>query len=285
MNISRASLAFIACWTALLTGCGASDTEETGGDDTVVPVHRTGGSGNQEPPSGSNGILPSCFWAHGSQHALRTLGNAALDQGGGSLSSISLSLVPAGCRHVIAGAVECALPPGESLTDPETDDHYEGWWGLAPSWQSGALDTDGRRNVTACMIQRLNASGTPVPILLEGPNSAIVHDADYDSLYSIEESTAFGDLFSSTVPLFTGLPAFNTFICWEDLLPQSCGLLGLPLLEERICDDLILCGVTAIGPCSLSCAQNGSYWKCKPGLLSPYWTQTIRVKLATETCN
>ena len=52
--------------------------------------------------------------------------------------------------------------------------------------------------------------------------------------------------------------------------------LGLPLLEQRICDDVPLCGLLTLGPCNLSCAQNGPYWKCKPTPLSPYWTQTVR---------
>jgi hypothetical protein len=81
------------------------------------------------------------------------------------------------------------------------------------------------------------------------------------------------------------LPAFNVYVCWESLLPQSCGLLGLPLLfEKRICDDTPLCGLVTVGPCALSCVQNGPYWSCKPDLLAPAWTQTVRVKLETESC-
>ena len=130
------------------------------------------------------------------------------------------------------------------------------------------------------MVQRLNLSGTSVPILLEGPNPAIAANPLYAAQSPIDESTAFGNLFSSTTPLLGLLPAFNAYVCWEGLLPQSCGPLGLPLLfEKRICDDAPLCGVIPIGPCALSCVPNGPYWKCRPGLLSPLWTQTVRVKL------
>ncbi|HEX8701977.1 MAG TPA: hypothetical protein VF815_24320, partial [Myxococcaceae bacterium] len=36
--------------------------------------------------------------------------------------------------------------------------------------------------------------------------------------------------------------------------------------------------------CALSCLQNGPYWACKPDLLAPEWTETVRVKLETDTC-
>jgi hypothetical protein len=82
------------------------------------------------------------------------------------------------------------------------------------------------------------------------------------------------------------LPAFNAYVCWEGLLPQTCGgQMGLPLLfEKRICDGLPLCGLTVIGPCNASCVENGPYWACKPHLFSSPWTQTVRVKLETDTC-
>jgi hypothetical protein len=138
--------------------------------------------------------------------------------------------------------------------------------------------------VTGCLVERLNASGTSVPILLEGPNPAIAQDPELEAVYSIPESTAFGDLFSSTNPLSGLVPAFSAYVCWEDMLPQSRGTLGLPLLEQRICDDAPLCGLVTLGPCSLVCTDNGPYRACSPSLLSPAWTQTVRVRLQTLTC-
>lgn len=253
--------------------------------DTLPTTVNQAIENERPPPNGANGTSPSCFWAHGSQQALRTLGGAALDQGGGLLTSIPLSQVSLDCREVLRSAVECALTPAQSVSDPVTGETYTGWWGLAPSWLDNVLNTDGRRYVTACMVQRLNFSGTTVPILLEGSHSAIAQNPTYGPQYPIAESTVFGDLFSSTNPLTGLLPAFNVFVCWENLLPQACGSLGLPLLfERRICDDLPLCGLLTVGPCSLSCVQNGPYWSCRPGLLSPLWTQTVRVKLETATC-
>ncbi|MFE8603000.1 hypothetical protein [Archangium violaceum] len=239
---------------------------------------------DRDPPKGLNGTSPACFWAHGTQQALRNLGGAALAQGAGFLPDIPLSQVSGSCRHVLRSAVECALTRDQSVIDPVTGELYTGWWGLAPSWSNNVLNTEGRRYVTACMVQRLNYYGTSVPILLEGPASSIARNASFDADYSIKESTVFGDLFSSTTPLLGILPAFNVFVCWESLLPQSCSLLGLPLFEARLCDNLPLCGIVPLGPCALSCVQNGPYWKCRPNLFSAPWPETVRVKLETDIC-
>lgn len=278
----RCAFLVVAIWT-LLTGCGAWGPEAEKGPAHAAERQQLGGT--RPPPNGANGTRPSCFWAHGAQQALRTLGGAALDQGRGLLASIPLSQVPLDCREVIRSAVECALTPAQAVSDPVTGERYTGWWGLAPAWLDASLQAEGRRYVTACMLQRLNQAGLSVPILLEGPHPAIARDELYGPQYPIEESTAFGDLFSSTVPLLGLLPAFNAYVCWEDLLPQACGSLDLPLLfEKRICDDAPLCGLTTLGPCHLACARNGPYWQCKPALLSPGWTETVRVKLETATC-
>src|SRR5262245_27001627 len=120
MNASCTFFGLVALWAAFLTACEAGSSGETVDDEELgVPFEpQSGGAPGQDPPSGMNGLLPSCFWAHGSQQALRTLGGAALDQGGGAISSIPLNQVSLGCRHVIAAAVECALSQGQSLTDP-----------------------------------------------------------------------------------------------------------------------------------------------------------------------
>jgi hypothetical protein len=274
---------FLASIWAVLTGCGTWEADLEQSSPQVMLEQAI--NDERPPPNGANGTRPSCFWAPGSQQALRTLGAAALDQGGGFLESIPFSQVSLDCREVLRSAVECALTPAQSVSDPVTGELYTGWWGLAPSWRDEALDVDGRRYVTGCMVQRLNYSGTSVPILLEGSHPAISEHLTYGPQYPIAESTVFGDLFSSTNPLSGLLPAFNAYVCWESLLPQSCGLLGLPLLfENRICDDAPLCGLMTIGPCALSCVQNGPYWSCRPNLLAPEWTQTVRVKLETATC-
>ena len=282
MRTLRTTLLFFSWLTAVLTGCGGTEAFDQGASlDSMEQAVR---GETRPPPNGKNGTSPACFWAHGTQQALRTMGAAALDQGGGALSSFPLSQVSASCRDVLRSAIECALTREQSVSDPVTGESYTGWWGLAPSWLGGALNTSGRRYVTGCMVQRLNHYGTSVPILLEGAHPAIARNATFSPDYPIEESTAFGDLFSSTTPLLSGLPAFNLFVCWESLLPQSCGPLGLPLLGKRVCDDSPLCGLMPVGPCALSCVASDGYWKCRPNLLSAPWPETVRVKLESSTC-
>jgi len=285
MQPTRIRFLLVAC--VAVTTLAACGTEELGLDPDASPKAQEQARLYEErpPPNGMNGTSPSCFWAHGSQRALRGLGAAALDQGGGVLPSIPLNQVSSDCRQVLRSAIECSLTQDQSVTDPVTGEVYSGWWGLAPGWLGSALDMDGRRYVTACMVQRLNFYGTHVPILMEGPHPALAQSASFAPEYPMAESTVYGDLFSSTTPLGTLLPAFNVFACWENALPQSCGLLGLPLLfEKRICDDAPLCGLITLGPCALTCAPNDPYWKCKPGLLSPWWTQTVRVRLEQASC-
>jgi hypothetical protein len=279
----RTCLLFLPFIVAGLTGCGGS-AEGLEQAPLLATVEQAALSRDRPPPNGLNGTSPSCFWAHGTQQALRTLGRAALDQGGGVLPDIPLSQVSESCRHVLRSALECALTPEQSLRDPVTGELYTGWWGLAPSWSSHGLETEGRRYVTACMVQRLNFYGASVPILLQGRPAALAQSVNYSQEYPLVESTVFGDLFSSTTPLLGVLPAFNVHVCSESVLPQSCGPLGLPLLEKRICDDVPLCGLMTLGPCALSCTEEDGYWKCRPNLLAPSWRETVRVRLETTSC-
>jgi len=282
MMILRMRCLFLVFSVSVLAACGSGEADFEQGSSLATVEQKF--LDDRPPPNGANGTSPSCFWAVGSQKALRMMGGTALNQGAGFLANIPLTQVPEDCREVLRSAVECALTPDQSVTDPVTGELYQGWWGLAPSWREEGLGFEGRRYVTGCMVQRLNHYGTSVPILLEGPHSAIAQHATFGPQYPIEESTVFGDLFSSTTPLTGLLPAFNVFVCWESLLPQSCGPLGLPLLSQRICDDSPLCGVVPVGPCALACQQNGPYWACKPNLLAPAWPETVRVKLETASC-
>ena len=275
----RAALLFIPFLVAGLVGCGMSG-EDLEQNPSLATARQAAMDRERPPPNGLNGTSPACFWAAGTQQALRDLGGAALDQGAGYLTGIPLSQVSQSCREVLRSAIECALTPDQSVRDPVTDEVYSGWWGLSPSWLGGVLEPTGRRYVTGCMVQRLNAYSVHVPILLEGPHPAIARNATYSPMYPIEESTAFGDLFSSTNPLLGLQPAFNLYVCWESVLPQSSGLLGLPLLfEKRVCDDAPLCGVLPLGPCALSCVASGPYWQCQPGVFEPSWPETVRVRL------
>ena len=89
--------------------CGLRDREDPVEEGGAPATLTQAIDDERPPPNGANGTRPSCFWATGSQQALRTLGGQALNQGGGLLRNIPLSQVSGGCREVLRSAVECAL--------------------------------------------------------------------------------------------------------------------------------------------------------------------------------
>ncbi len=121
----HASLLFILSVVTGLIGCGGTE-EELARDLSLATAQQASQSAGRPPPNGMNGTSPSCFWAPGTQQALRTLGGAGLDQGGGDLPKIPLSQVSQTCRKVLRSAIECALTPDQSVRDPVTDQHYSG---------------------------------------------------------------------------------------------------------------------------------------------------------------
>jgi hypothetical protein len=114
--------------------------------------------------------------------------------------------------------------------------------------------------------------------LLEGDHAPLYESNVLDDEYPFEESTAFGDLFSSTAPL-TGLtPAFTAYMCSEE---DSTCLNVSTLLNIRACDNVgLLCGIKYIGKCSSKCSANGPYWNCP----NYGFSQTIRVQTQDNLC-
>ena len=282
MKTPHLSFALIAS-SALLNGCALSDAENPfEASDFDVPLEIAAG-GTKDPPAGHNGMLPSCFWAPGSQAGLRGLAM-------GKLATTATGLLPtaptitAACREVIRSAVECALSPRQSVRDPLNGETYTGHWSLATHWYSNPLDTDGQKWVTACMVQRLNVLGQQVDILFEGAHARINENATYDALYPFEESTAFGNLFNSTIQISNDHPAFFAYICSEGDLHGQCPFGPTPWLDHRICDNApATCGLIYIGSCSAACVANGPYWSCPvPGGFINQ-KETIRVQLEGPT--
>jgi hypothetical protein len=225
-----------------------------------------------------NGLLPTCFWSNGAQKTLRALATGPLADANGKMPQMPDILLT--CYDTIKYAVECALDDTQSVTNPHNNAVYKGRVGLAPKWRSQALDSEGRRWVTACMVQRLNALGLVVPIVLEADRAPLYESKDADEKYPIEESTAFGDLFSSPDPITLLSPAFTAYVCSEDDVALACVDVA-HLLQLRLCDNIgLLCGVKYIGKCSAECVANGPYWDC-----SKYgFTQTIRVQTQENLC-
>ncbi|MDI1433020.1 hypothetical protein [Polyangium sorediatum] len=287
MKSSYLLLVLLASSTALLNGCVLSEEENPFDAEDFDVGLETAGYGGFDPPFGSNGYGPPCFWDSGSQQALRDLGKVALTSGAsGKLPALPTLL--ASCREVLKNAVECALNPSQSVDDPVNGLTYQGHWGLADEWYYGGLSTDGKRWVTACMVQRLNVLGAHVDILLEGNHPRIVENLANDATYDFEESSAYGNLFDSRATIVPGRPAFSAYVCSELEQIQQCPASGgLPWIDHRICDQAgNSCGLVYLGACQTACIPNGpagEYWSCKPSGAIVYNPHTIRVQLKDPT--
>ncbi|MDI3287801.1 hypothetical protein [Polyangium sp. 15x6] len=227
-------------------------------------LHGAGG----EPNTG-NTLLPGCLNDHGVQQTVRTLGAARL-------SSYLLDTLPsmpympagdaagtlAGCRReFLKVLVGCALPTGASVVDSNdpivigtgtVTRKYWGQIGLAPDWETRALTTEEKEFVTACVMARTNRFGEEIDILLDGDHPEIEPDSALQLTYPYVESTVWGNMFDSTVPLnpthdpnHPTLQPFNAHVC-KNYSDSTC-----PDAAFRVCDESDDCGFINHGPCSL----------------------------------
>lgn len=224
-------------------------------------------------PDGSNGMLPLCFWDHGTQSALRSIGATSMLDAKGKLRAMSLPLL---CGHVADYMVQCALPDGDSVTDG-AGKVYAGRYGLAPAWKTAPLDTQAQRWMTSCMIELLNGLGQKWPVMLSGKHTSLAPGpSDDTSSYDIKESAAFGNLFEGKWSLLG--PAFTAYVCTEQPLLNVCTLTST-LLSLRLCDATPFCGLKVLGQCKDVCADDGAgNWDC-----SGYgFDEVIRVNIRSD---
>lgn len=117
-------------------------------------------------------------------------------------------------RAALVYAVGCALPAGVSVTGSYSFDGslfsitWHGEIGLAPGWRTTALTTSQQRLVSACVLARVNLTGTSVMISLRGPSSALSVTTEEAMAYLKQEGGFFGNIFqgrASTSPLARGV--------------------------------------------------------------------------------
>ncbi|CAN5906634.1 hypothetical protein BH11MYX2_BH11MYX2_29940 [soil metagenome] len=103
-------------------------------------------------------------------------------------------------RELFSFIVTCAIPQGVVLTahNPNTNEDFTflGEVGLAPAWQTRALNGSERRWVTACLLARVNNNDVTVQISMRGPHDELTADATEKATYSLEEGAFFGDVFT-----------------------------------------------------------------------------------------
>ena len=266
-------------------GCAMADEADPDGIELALAPQGLGGEGgggggggqdlpNQGAggdPGDPNHLRPLCYWDHAFQRTARDLGTAAIAGSTGVMPT--MPYMPAsnaagydGCREeVLEVLVECALLETQTVWDSGPDhQQYKGRIGLASHWRYQALSSDEQRWVTACMLQRLNKFGTKINILLEGNDPAIAPDIVSQSLYPVPESSMWGNMFNSTVPLnpthnafLQSPPAFAAHACNEHG-SFTCGAAAMPYAVARVCDaGAQNCQVTAWDSCGV-CAFGGA---------------------------
>jgi hypothetical protein len=278
MKRSRLLLSLVALAPLTLGGCVVGAIDDEPGEEASI------GEAEQAvkiiPPGGDNGKRGLRLWRPGTLSAYQLMASKAIT----NFPLFDSNQLPPDLRQeVLENVIECALPQQASVVDPFDGHVYQGWWGLAPQWLNGPLDAAGRRFVTACMIQRLNAFGATVPILLEGAHPAIQYNATLDPLLPFDESTAWGDIFAKTF----GPPP--VYVCWdqdlENVCPRTSPTPPSWWLDMRICDSSPTCGLKLMGPCKQACTYDANgYATCK----NPNGTttsETVHVQLLPRnTC-
>ena len=275
MDRTFAPVALAACASFVIIGCMAPEDEGRGEDHRQVTAALVAG----DPPSGDNHFASKPFWRADTQLAYRTMGAGALDRGYGDLPPLTIH---AGYRiQVLRNAIECGLGQDQTVTDSLTGVVFSGHWGLAPEWIDRALTIPERRYVTACMAQRLNAYEMSITVLLNGLDEAINTDPVLDPEFPFDESTVWGDLFSSVGPLGDPeTPPFVLYACTDSSLEGLCSLAEQESwLEYRICDSSLFCGLKLRGSCSAVCTTGSSgYPICDSAV------ETVHVQLAVGAC-
>ena len=270
----------LASFPVILVACMPPESEsdsDSRSEDVAEIAQGAGGS----PPTGLNHFDPIPFWAGDTQTAYRLMGAGPLNAGSGYLPMLTIS--SSYRDQVLQNAIECGLAQSQSVTDPVTGRVYHGWWGIAPSWIAAALTTTQRRFVTGCMAQRLNATGTTVPILLEGNTPAIYTSSTYEPSYPWDESTVWGDLFSSTTPVGGTRPPFALYACWDLDLLYSCVAPDTPSswLKYRVCDSTSKCGLIPVGGCwdPSVCVTSGAGYPVCSTPSGVWYPETVHVQL------
>jgi hypothetical protein len=160
----------------------------------------------------------------------------------------SNALADPNARELLKYVVSCALPTGAQVVTPSGT--YEGSLGLAPQWgkPGGHCDESCQEWVSACVLSRVDYSGTKVSISIRGQNKALATSAQEQSSFSNREATYYGNIFKSPQLRFACLSPGKT------ALPRVCG----PSLDN--------CVMTITGQCDDVCerpTKDGAFRNCR----------------------
>jgi len=256
-SLFNATLSLLMATTLYGMGCTAEPNELAADqDDSRIGTAEQYSGGVGGDPGTHNHFRPKCFWDHGFQQTARDLALQPLTNSNKELPSMPFLPDPTDgteCRQeALEILVGCALGEGEFAVDPEDGMRYEGELGFAADWDDGVFDSEDKFRMTGCMIERLNAFGIEMSILIYSED--LLPDQDTLYKYPVTESQAWGNLFDSTVPLnpthdpnLPTDPAFNAFVCRDPGLFE-CNVADRIYTSGRICEDgATNCGLHIMG--------------------------------------
>src|SRR5262245_17046950 len=148
-------------------------------------------------------------------------------------------------REFLKYVVSCALDDHDELT-MRIDGHrykFPGSLGLAPEWgrSHGSCDGECQRWVSACVLARVDATGTKRTISIRGDHPALQPAEHELRKFSDREATYYGNVFVHNQPRFLCLSPGKTS-------------------DERVCGDSLRdCPMTVEGSCDDACADEGRY--------------------------
>jgi hypothetical protein len=167
----------------------------------------------------------------------------------------------AGSRTFVEYAVKCALPAGNTMAVNVlgVTHTFVGHVGIAPEWLDGGLSDSSRRWLSACILAHVNATGTPVTILIRGDHPALeVPSGASTGSFVLREGAFYGDIFG--------------------LIPEKFACAGAATTPERMCTENVSgvspCGFVVPGFCRGSSSvceglSNGAYETCHSKKLAP----------------
>jgi hypothetical protein len=186
---------------------------------------------------------------------------------GGQLTTVQLDATSAAAmgatadaREVLSYAVNCALTGDQSIsfTVDGTAYTYAGGLGLAASWTAGALSADDAGWVSACVLSRVNATGTEVAISDRGDNADLTTTSSEVARWTLEEGAFWGNTFIDQ-------GAIAGFACEGADAAADDTRGDLPLRQCARPDGsgtTTACGFTYVGTCATACAASGPYAGC-----------------------
>jgi hypothetical protein len=234
----------------LVVALSACVVEPGDGSATVSNVPGNSTDVTDIPRIASNSLLPS------------TLTSSALTTDRLTAASAAAMGQTANARTVLAYAAECALHDTQSVTFTVagTEHTVAGSLGIAPGWTAGALDASDAAWVSACVMARVNLTGTVVVISARGLTTALDAGASERADYQIEEGAFWGNAFVDL-----GVVAGHACDGVDQLRDDSYG--DLPLRQCAQWNGVTSsgatpCGFAYAGACAEACASTGPYSEC-----------------------